>query len=388
MTPVYIINALLKLPLSFQTLLTFSALLGFVWAYFLMTHKKGNRSANRFLALLILSFAVLLIRQIVLVSDQPGISLFIYFVSQSFFFVIGPSIYFHMKKLVASDLSDQKIGPHFIAAFAIGILMIIVFIFRENLKQVSNITILQCIAVIFFALQLSHLIGYIYYSQKLISAYEVGVKSYNSAVSKINLSWIKQLFWTSVCFAVVILSMYLLIISGGYYEVNNSADFLYVTLIAILILNLVLKSWREPEVISGHYKEPVKYKDSNLSDFQKDSIRRQLEKLMTIDKVYLTPELNLKQVADMMDVKPHLLSQVINEEFNVNFFNFINGFRIDHVLALIKEGQIKNKTLIGIAFDSGFNSKSSFQRAFKRKMKCTPRAYQKGLLANEVENDN
>ena len=77
----------------------------------------------------------------------------------------------------------------------------------------------------------------------------------------------------------------------------------------------------------------------------------------------------------MMMLNSSLLSRVINVGYNLNFNDFINGYRIKEVLSKIDDQQHKKVTLLGIALDSGFNSKATFNRAFKKQMGITPIEY-------------
>jgi AraC-like DNA-binding protein len=89
-------------------------------------------------------------------------------------------------------------------------------------------------------------------------------------------------------------------------------------------------------------------------------------------KPYLNPELSLQMLANQLDIPPHYLSQVINEQLGQNFFDFINSHRIEEVKARLLDPQYTHLTILAIAFDSGFNSKSAFNSAFKNQTGLTP----------------
>lgn len=372
-----------KVPLNAQTLLTFCALLGMAWAYFLFTHKRGNLSANKYLAILIIALAVLMLRRIAYFETQQEFYLFLYFVSHGVIYLVGPAVYFHIENLTGNNSPFGKVWKHFIPAMVTGVFMIGLYFFREEIKGIENLLFLKIFLSIFVSLQILHLLAYIFYARKLVAAYEKRLTRYYSSLSKINLNWIKQLMLITSTFAALILLIYLLIITGGYYEINNTADFLFLALIAIIILSIVVKSWKQPEIISGIYEENHKYKTSPLSNDESSKLKQKLEQLLYQEKNYLTPELNLNQLAAELDVQPYIISQLINQEYNQNFFNFINGFRIEFVLEKIQNGDLKDTTLVGLAYDSGFNSMSTFNRAFKKKMGCTPKEYNKSLIKDQ-----
>jgi len=375
------ISILSKVLLNGQTLLLFCALLGIAWAYFLITHKRGNLSANKFLALLIFVFAALILRHTASLELDRDFSLFLYMLSQGLIYLVGPSIYFHIEHLTGNKTSSVNILKHFMSAIFTSVFMMVLFFFRVAIMDINNILFLKIFSISFISIQILHLLVYIFYARKLVVAYEQRLTRYYSSLSKINLRWIKQLMVIASSFAVLILGMYILIITGEYYEINNNADFLFLTVIAIIILSIVIKSWKQPEIVSGVYEEDHKYKTSPLSSPESDKLKVKLDQLISKEKVYLTPELNLNQLATDLDVQPYIISQLINQEYNQNFFNFINGFRIEFALGKIQNGDLKHTTLVGIAYDSGFNSKSTFNRAFRKKMGCTPKEYGRSLKA-------
>ena len=95
--------------------------------------------------------------------------------------------------------------------------------------------------------------------------------------------------------------------------------------------------------------------------------------LLQNDKLYENAELNLSQMAKLLQTNASLLSKIINQGFNVNFNDFINHYRIEAVKLKIKNGEQKTQTLLGIAYDCGFNSKATFNRAFKKATGQSPK---------------
>lgn len=106
---------------------------------------------------------------------------------------------------------------------------------------------------------------------------------------------------------------------------------------------------------------------------------KELTALLDQQKPYLIADLTLSQLAAMMMLNSGLLSRVINMGYNLNFNDFINAYRIKEVISRIDAQQHKKVTLLGIALDSGFNSKATFNRAFKKQTGKTPLEYIKIL---------
>jgi AraC-like DNA-binding protein len=122
-------------------------------------------------------------------------------------------------------------------------------------------------------------------------------------------------------------------------------------------------------------KEPYKH-----SVLKQTEAKKYLEKLLDYfnkEKPYLKGKLNIKEVSEYMDISVHHLSQLINEQLNKNFYDFVNGYRVQEVKARLFEPKYAQLTLLAIAYDCGFNSKSSFNSVFKKHTGLTPSQYLK-----------
>lgn len=105
--------------------------------------------------------------------------------------------------------------------------------------------------------------------------------------------------------------------------------------------------------------------------------KQQLELLIRKEKPYLEPQLTLPELATQMQISLHLLSKVINDGYDKNFHDFINSYRIEEFKLLIIKPKYKNQTILAVALDAGFNSKTAFNRAFKKLTNSTPREFLK-----------
>ena len=108
-----------------------------------------------------------------------------------------------------------------------------------------------------------------------------------------------------------------------------------------------------------------------------NEIERKLLTYMRDQKPYLNPELTIVDLSVQLQVSKHHLTQVINNKVGKNFFNFINDYRIEAVKQKLKDPNMKHLTLLAIALDSGFNSKSSFNSLFKQYTGMTPTEWRK-----------
>ncbi len=121
------------------------------------------------------------------------------------------------------------------------------------------------------------------------------------------------------------------------------------------------------------------YSKSGLKEERAVEIKLLLAKLMEEKKLFLDENISLPQLAEMLKIHPNYLSQVINERFRKNFYDFINFYRIEEFKRLIALGRNKNKTFFALALDCGFNSKASFNNSFKKITGITPSEFVKSL---------
>lgn len=97
-----------------------------------------------------------------------------------------------------------------------------------------------------------------------------------------------------------------------------------------------------------------------------------LQLYMNQKQAYLVPEINLPDLSKQLGVKPSYLSEVLNNELQQNFFDFINKYRIEEFKHQFAKEENKNLSIVGLAYECGFNSKASFYRAFKKSENISP----------------
>jgi AraC-like DNA-binding protein len=143
--------------------------------------------------------------------------------------------------------------------------------------------------------------------------------------------------------------------------------------IIMTFLLVVLGIWQKSIPVFIPAKE-----DMSLSVLQSDDLKRyqlKLEKFMQEQKPYLDPDLTIEKLSELTRIKKLSLSQTLNKGFNKNFFTFIKEYRIRHVESELKNEGNADRTIMDIAYMSGFNSKTGFNRAFKEVTGKTPTEY-------------
>ena len=151
----------------------------------------------------------------------------------------------------------------------------------------------------------------------------------------------------------------------------------YCYIIEIFLL-VVLGIWQKsiPVLIATNDEDVV---NEALPAVDLKHYQQKLERFMTDHKPYLDPELTIEKLSELSKIRKVLLSQTLNKGINKNFFTFIKEYRIRHVQQILEKKTNEKATIMEIAYESGFNSKTGFNRAFKEVTGKTPTEYLSGL---------
>ncbi len=137
--------------------------------------------------------------------------------------------------------------------------------------------------------------------------------------------------------------------------------------------------YTESEEPESNAEDPKKYQRSGLKKKDIKGYMEQVENHMENTKPYLDRELTIYDLSRQLDIPRHILSEIINEHMGKNFYKLVNDYRVEEVKMRLESPEYKHLTILAIAFDSGFNSKSSFNTIFKEKTGSTPSEYLKTI---------
>ena len=136
-------------------------------------------------------------------------------------------------------------------------------------------------------------------------------------------------------------------------------------------------SAKERELVIEVSEDTSNTRNKLISDSELEVLKKQLSKLMVTEHPFLNPDLKLEGLAQAMAISPHHLSYLINEGFGENFFQFVNKYRVNKVKELLLSEKFEKLSIMGIAGESGFNSKTSFYTTFKKITGQTPSEFRK-----------
>lgn len=125
--------------------------------------------------------------------------------------------------------------------------------------------------------------------------------------------------------------------------------------------------------------ETPKYRNSNLNEDLIKRYKRELKHAMEVDKMYLNNKLSINEVSEKLNIPRQYISEVLNVHMNISFQDYVNKYRVEEFVNRLQNVQNDHLTLLGIANDVGFNSKSSFNAIFKKYKGLTPSQFKKSL---------
>lgn len=354
----------------------------------LILGKRNKSLPNRILVVWLIVFVANLISLFVLYEAALPFSLGQHLIlefSEVSIFAHGPLLWLYTKSLTEEGFCLKwKYVYHFIP-FGIGYFLFLIQIFSNT--EMASIT-RNTITI----LKMSSLLAYLILVLVKLKEHRTHVAHIFSNVEHKNLGWISFLSWGILIiwfiagsgllldrFTAIAIPQYgggiahfaicLFIFLMGYFGLNQPSVF-----IASQYQDSHSNTRPEGEMVKV---DSLKYKNSGLDAKGSKQIQAALLELMKTAKPYLEKELTLYNLAEKLKVQPNHLSQVINSLEGKNFFDFINMYRVEAAKEKIRLGDYQNLTLLGIAFESGFNSKASFNRAFKKFTGQTPTEYKK-----------
>jgi AraC-like DNA-binding protein len=210
-----------------------------------------------------------------------------------------------------------------------------------------------------------------------------------SNLDRINLRWLNMVFILWAILVVIFVPLLAFSVGQNWFGSGWIAALLQAGYLAFIFL-LGFFGFRQSVVFavtnqsqSEDKNRPAAYERSGLTPEQAARYHERLLQYMKDSKPYITGELTAQQLAAQLDMTPNHLSQVINQREGKNFFDFINSYRVEEVKQKMADSRNSHLTLLALALESGFNSKSSFNAVFKKLTGETPSQYYKAQNLSE-----
>lgn len=256
---------------------------------------------------------------------------------------------------------------------------------------------LYWVRVFYMIVFLSSVSYYTYITLKLLSRHRKQLRDRFSYFSESNeLNWLYILTGIFVLTYAVYFSLGLINVMKGesYFDIAYTSD-LFLTLLAFSVsyfgikqpylFKVIPEDKEDDEEPIADKKQKEKYKNSNLTEEQKEEYITHIYAFMKDERPFLNAELTVQDLSKQLNISRHHLTEILNSELGKNFFTFINEYRIQEVQKRLLDPKFEHLTIVAIAFESGFNSKSTFNSIFKQNVGQTPSQWKNSQLKKASE---
>jgi AraC-like DNA-binding protein len=369
---------------QFISNITFGAILLLVFLL-LANPRQANVAGNRWLAFFFFNMLFFFIDGDFLINGHPHEYKYrILFFLVSFQLFCSPALYLSVSYYVSLNRKRKKIDLlHLVPVLAGNLLIYYFFIFNKNISPNETDKNILSITFILICILWIQMIIYLILSFRKIQKHQRQIKLFNSSTSNIDLQWLK-IFLIGVLFLLI---LWILEVFVANLIFTYLIDFAH--LITIFVISYYAIRQEEIFPFTESEKEEINeiieessglIKKQKLSEEELETLKIALIESMTIDKLYLDDSLSLPRLASHLDISVHKLSRLLNEGIGQNFFQFVNSYRVEEAKNLLLNDDSKQLNMLGIAFEAGFNSKSTFNLAFKKTLGISPSEF----LAEEM----
>lgn len=355
--------------------------LSLLMAPLLIWRHLGNPLGNRILAVLVLVIGFLCFDGLFFISSETKYPLWLLRASGAVATLYGPLLFLYIKAFTTLEF---KLLPRHLLHLIPAVIFIVVMVFissneTEILERINRFReegvmveergggfVLVLLSLFYFIL-----------SFRLVRKFRLHVQDSSSFVDQDRSRWLLFLFGILLLPVLVAFFSFWIIRFSNIVPVPGFGA-------SVLLLFIHLLYILKPAIFSGYPIElrikeegTVRYESSSLSQTQKEKYLGKLLLYMDEAKPHLRPELTLSELAQDLNVNTRYLSQVINEKRNQNFMDFINSYRIDFAKELLVKKSYHHYTVLAIAQEVGFKSRSAFYEAFRKQTGTTPASYRK-----------
>ena len=345
-------------------------------ALVLLTVRRGNLTANRLLAALVVTISVLVSATILFSTRYFLIYPHLTRLNHPFDFLGGPLLFLYVRALITNAKINRKDLLHFLPAVLVTIFLIPYYL------QTREYKILNLSATDWYKARLpiaiTQFLIYLVLIVMMLVRHSSNLKKQPGPYEKAVLIQIRFLVISFTALWVVAILRYVFDLQFPQYRQQTVLILpLGATVIVYVLAYLGL---RNSELLTGRQEEPAavkKYEKSTLTPERAERYLQRLRHAMEADKLYTDGNLTLQKLATKLSIPAQHLSQVVNEHLQQNILEFINTHRVEEAKRRLLDPEKKHLSILAIAEEVGFNSKSSFNAVFKKHTRLTPSEFRK-----------
>lgn len=306
---------------------------------------------------------------------------------------IAPLIYFYVKSITKSNFKFlKKYWWHFVIPISLVVYRLTIYTydalqpgFNETQNGVLKIALdEEIMQPVLLIVGFSVMLLYLAFTIQLYYNYRQKIKQYFSNIFKLELNWIRNFL---IVFTFLFLYDSIQTVVGTIIDLGYIERWWFNLSLAICAIYIGLKGYFTETTKLNKLDFSFSPKQISIPEATKET-KKEVENtavaaiaaLMEREKPYLNPDLNLSELAKQANVTRGQLSEIINSGFKMNFNDFVNSYRVNAFKGMLKEGKHEQLSLLGIAYECGFNSKATFNRVFKKLTNFSPTQYLQSLV--------
>lgn len=366
-----------------------SAFLSLFFAFYLVSLKSGHKLSNRLIALYLIVNAIdagSILSGLFIYPTYPGLGLLL----NTTLFLGAPLLYLYINAVTYKDFKLGRKHLWHLIPFIAAIALLIPNFYLADFNE--KIAVLKAQNGVILEFKLIYLSLHLQIFTYLIACYFVILKSKKILLENYSNGTVNHYNWLLTLTSLIALEVIVSTFKNAFmfYELEYEYE-LAVTITGLtsllFICWLVIKALKTPELynqvdskqalvrhlISKKSAKPL----SSIADEQTNALIAKLKAHMETHEPYLDPSLSVYDLAQQLDLPTKDLSVLINHNLGQHFFDFINSYRIEKAMNLLANPANKQLTVLEILYQVGFNSKSSFNTAFKKYTKQTPTQFRK-----------
>lgn len=358
----------------------YTALIGFFFTLVIGFNKKVKRYAKLFIAVFVGIQSLFILEFVLYITNLRYELPHTYLMSSSAVLLLGPLLFFYFKSISNNFKLKAIYILHLLPTLGLLVFILPIYALPANEKYKMmlglNTSYINYNIGIFSAKVVS-LIIYTFLIKKLLNNKKVLIKN---TIDLIRANWRLNIFNIYVAYIISYILYGVLILT----QLGNLSMIIYhimVALMCLMLIYIVYMGYIQPDIFSNTHvtlKERLfsgKYKKSGLTNTLSSELKENLLNLLEEHKIFKENNINLEILASKLNTTRHNASQIINEHFQMNFFELINTFRIREVKKILEEDLHGNLNIIDVAYEVGYNNKVTFNKAFKKETGVTPSVY-------------
>jgi AraC-like DNA-binding protein len=298
-------------------------------------------------------------------------------------FALAPALFMAVAQFVAVERKFRKRDIWHFLPFILFFLLSLPFLFSSDEIKLHELTTLsepmELADKIILSMVAIQTVSYVFFSFLKLKKHQKNIENITASPGEVNLDWL--LYFLYGVAAMMLIWFFELF----YFPYQKGAGW-YTPAYLIAIFCIGYFALRQKEVFPFSKKEAVEIGEifsenenptaaarrQNFPPEKLELLKTQLLKKMETEKPYLDPELNLPGLAQKLGLTVHEMSELVNDGFAENFAQFVNRYRVKESKQLLLSEKHAHLSMVGIAFEAGFNSKTAFNMAFKKMTGVTP----------------